>query len=105
MVVVLTVVVLILGKEVWDVYKRERLARESLELARVQQEDLNRREEFLSSEIELLNDTEGVEGELRQRFGIAKPGEKVIVLVDEEATTTSPPPELSFWKKILSWFW
>lgn len=99
----LCIVILILGKEVWDVYRRERLAREALSQAQVQKESLEKREEFLRSEIDLLADQEGVEGELRERYGIAKPGEKVIVLVDAEATTTLEQENTGWWKKFFFW--
>ncbi|GMU74411.1 MAG: hypothetical protein AMXMBFR44_6080 [Candidatus Campbellbacteria bacterium] len=102
-ILVLCIVIIILGKEVWDVYQRERLARESLSQAQVQKESLDKREQFLRSEIDLLENQEGVESELRERYGIAKPGEKVIVLVDAEATTTLRQENTSWWKKIFFW--
>lgn len=101
---VLCIVIAIAAKETWDLYAKERHARELLENARVRQESLGEREAFLKSELANLGDEEGVEGELRERFGIAKPGEKVIVLIDEEATTTFEEPKKGWWARLWSWF-
>ncbi len=101
---VLCIVIAITAKETWDLYAKERHARELLENARVRQESLGEREVFLKSELANLNDEEGVEGELRERFGIAKPGEKVIMLIDEEATTTFEEPDKGWWARLWSWF-
>ncbi len=103
-ILVLCVLVVLLGKETWDVYVKERKAAELLERVQVQQRNLNERAEFLESEIALLKDAGGVEGKLRERFGIAKPGEKVIVLVDTEATSSLQKTETGFWEKVFSWF-
>lgn len=103
-ILVLCALIVLLGKETWDVYVKEQKAAELLERAQIQQKSLDKRAEFLESEIALLANTSGVESKLRERFGIAKPGEKVIMLVDTEATTSLQETETSFWKKILSWF-
>lgn len=100
----LCILVVIVAKETWDLYTKEQHARELLENAEARQESLGEREAFLTSELSSLNDAEGVEGELRERFGIAKPGEKVIMLIDEEATTTFEEPDKGWWARLWSWF-
>ncbi len=103
-IIALCALALLLGKGTWDVYVKERKATELLEQAQIQQKSLNERSEFLESEIALLQNETGVETKLRERFGIARPGEKVIMLVDTEATTSLQKEDAGFWKKIFSWF-
>ncbi len=100
----LCILIAIITKEVWDVYQREQLARASLEQARVQQQSVEERKEFLESEIALLHNETGVESKLRERFGIAKPGEKVIMLIDAPATNTPSTNGISIWERIKNWF-
>ncbi len=103
-IIVLLVVIGVFSKEVWDIYTKERHARESLNHAAARYADLSERKDFLDAEITMLEDEEGVEWKLRERFGIAKPGERVIVLVDEEATTTVQEHTESFWDTVWGWF-
>jgi cell division protein FtsB len=102
-IIALCIVIALLGREVWGIYMKEQRARESLLRAQTQYDSLQERSEFLESELALLNNDAGVESKLRERYGIAKPGEKVIMLIDEEGTTTPPEPDSGWWKKLWSW--
>lgn len=47
-------------------------------------EDLRARETNLNKEIERLNTTEGIEESVRDKFQVVKPGEKMVIIVDDD---------------------
>lgn len=46
-------------------------------------EELRNRKETLSKDINKLNTEEGIEESVRDKFQVVKPGEKMVVIVDE----------------------
>lgn len=66
-------------------------------------DELRNRKETLSKDIDKLNTEEGIEESVRDKFQVVKPGEKMVVIVDENANQTSLPEENidhSFWSYI-----
>lgn len=67
--------------------------------------ELEKEKEKLTSDISKLNSTEGVEESIRQKFGLVKEGEGVIVVVDDKTLKPEPKEEsrgffswLFFWR-------
>ncbi|MES2930984.1 MAG: septum formation initiator family protein [Patescibacteria group bacterium] len=61
---------------------------------------LNKREKVLSSDISRLNTEEGIEEMIREKYQVVKPGEKVVVIVDQEEKTAGEDntrKDHSFW--------
>ncbi len=67
---------------------------------------LQKEKERLTKDIDNLNTQNGVEETIRDKFGLAKDGEGLIVVVDNQDKTTNQTTETStgFWAKIKSWF-
>lgn len=68
--------------------------------------ELRTRHDRLESDVQYLESERGQEAEMRRQFDVALPGERVVVIVDEETAdevatvptaTTSPPVEESSW--------
>ncbi len=65
----------------------------------------------LSQEVERLNSDQGIEAEIRKNFDVAKEGETVVILVDNDdrAIEPIPPPAPKgslwsrFWSAVLPW--
>ncbi len=65
----------------------------------------------LSQEVERLNSDQGIEAEIRKNFDVAKEGETVVILVDDDDRDIEPipppPPKGSlwsrFWSAVLPW--
>jgi len=86
----------------WSAYDRYLIARDMADLrAGVESEvmDLKDRRESLGSEVEYLSNERGIEAEMRRQFDIARDGEQVVIILEEDnlekntelsATNTTP---------------
>ena len=86
-------------------YAKAREAKVKRDLAGAELQRLEARQAELQATIARLSSERGIEEELRNRFFIAKEGEKVAILNTEgREVGKSPIPssEKSFWKKFLS---
>lgn len=106
---VVLLLVIFLGiclKGVWGVYQKSAYAKENLERVSDSYNNLQDRERILNQEIDYLKTSGGKEEEMRERFGLAKPDEDVVIIVNQGDTRTSPeylPDKNTWWKKIRSW--
>lgn len=84
MLIGLIVVCLFLLKAVFNIYIKYKESNTEKQIALEKLEDLKEREEGLKKEILDLQSPEGQEEEIRKKFNVAKPGERVIVVVEDE---------------------
>lgn len=82
--ILLFLFVILLGKSVWGVYQKSRISTEARRSAETELSALESRKESLSTELEDLKTGVGVEKAIRERYQVAKPGESVIIIVDEK---------------------
>ena len=101
----LIILIFLLLKMVWSVYEKQALTKDNLAKTAASFEGLQAREKMLSSSIDKLKTDSGIEQEIREKYGLVKPGEEVIVIVDGEDSTSSEPvsSEISFWQKVKDW--
>jgi cell division protein FtsB len=103
--VLLLVLFIIFTQAAVGMYAKAREAKEKRDLARSELERLEARETSLQTEISRLSSERGIEGELRDRFFIAKEGEKVAVVNTNPIPAGKQPKEEvkpGFWKRLLS---
>jgi cell division protein FtsB len=81
----MALLVLLLGARAWRGYSTYRLAEDEREQATADLEALNARQKELAADVALLQSDAGVEQKLRQKFSVAKEGEKVIAVIAPEA--------------------
>ncbi len=81
-IVILIIISVFLIHGVWGVYQQERLTRINKSQRLEYLKGLKTREDALQKEINHLNTKRGMEEEIRQKFEVAKNGEKVIVIVE-----------------------
>jgi cell division protein FtsB len=104
-VALLSVLVLLLGRGVWNIFEKERLATGDAQAAGAQLAELRGREAALLRDIERLRSPRGSEEEIRKRFGAAKEGEGMIIIVDaEKRTSVEVATSTGLWQKFLEWF-
>ncbi len=98
-----------LSLSVYDRYVIEREVSGRLSEKEMEREEVTNRKASLEEKVEYLNGEQGVEAEIRKHFDVAKEGEQVVVLVendrDEQATSSLKNSESkgSFWSRFLPW--
>jgi|AntRauTorckE6833_2_1112554.scaffolds.fasta_scaffold25760_4 cell division protein FtsB len=104
--VFLVAVVILVAVSAWNMYQTQQQAQETVNRLETQKAELLEREDTVASEALDLSTERGIEEEIREKFSVAKEGERVIVLVDdEEANATSTVPESSWWQSVLEYIW
>lgn len=105
-ILLLLILCLILGRGLWGIYKKYDKSREIADKLQNELVALEEKQAKLNKAIGDLDTPEGKEREVRDRFGVVKAGEKMVVLVDE-----SPVPkqqgsafEESWWAKFWGFF-
>lgn len=87
----------------WKIVLRMEESGRNLSAAAEELKNLNIKKTDLLDEISFLKTDQGVEEEIRQKFMMAKPGEEVIVMVDDKSDDTSyENSETSLWSKFLN---
>lgn len=107
---VIVVVLLSIGL-VWlvylnvGIYRKERVAAAAAHGTAAQLTSLQTREKMLQQNVNELSTDRGQEAVLRDTYGVAKPGENVIIVVPPTAASSTAPQ--SFWQKWFGWlkFW
>lgn len=102
----LIIFIILLLNGIWKVYKKQSTSDNNLAKTSAIFNNLQTREKILSSEIERLKTENGTEEEIREKYGLVKPGEEVIIVVDNGENTDSnlTPSTVGFWEKIKNWF-
>lgn len=113
-------ILIIAGFASFSAYDRYTIAREMevrLEERAEERDKLKERAKTLEARVQYLSDERGIEEELRNRFDVAKEGERVVVFVDNVSETpenrletqksdtsaTSSDTESSFFKSLKFW--
>lgn len=101
---ILLVLILLTLKATWGVYTKYSLTKENMEKSATNAEKLLARQDFLESEIDRLQTPAGVEQEIREKYGLVKEGEEVIVILpaEQEIDVKAEAPK-SWWQKMKFW--
>ena len=87
---------------IWGLFGKAHIAVSEANEAKWQYQALETRKATLEANLAALATARGKDAAIRTAFGVARPGEEVIVVVPPVAATATPP--LSWWQKFLSWF-
>ena len=99
---ILMLVAFWLASLIWGLAGKAQVAVDEAGKARRRYQALENRKEALEADLAALETARGKDAAIRIAFGVARPGEEVIVVVPSETATSTQ--ELSWWRKILSWF-
>jgi cell division protein FtsB len=104
--VILLILIAVAVNAVWGIYQKQRMAKANLAQTATTFDGLQAREKMLSSGIEKLKTEAGKEEEIREKYGLVKPGEEVIVVVNDDGDNDSDQDltQDSYWQKIKNWF-
>jgi len=101
LIVLLALVLLWLLWLLWGIVQKEERARHAAMEAQAELAGLMERKEILTENIAELNTPRGEEATLREAHGVARPGEEVIIVVEDEREVGPPLP---WWRKVFGWF-
>lgn len=107
-ILVLAGITFILGRAVWNIYQKNKLAEENKQATLRELTDLETRNTSIEAKLASLQTVEGREKEIRKNLPMAKEGEHVIVIVGEQndqassvlATTTIA--KTGFWASLVN---
>ncbi len=103
-ILILLLVLFFVGRGVWKIYQKQVVTKENLEKVTDSLAKLQERESRLSSEITWLQTQAGTEAEIRERYGLIKPNEEVIVVIDRgnyDINLDKYLPTKSWWQKMI----
>jgi cell division protein FtsB len=98
----LLVAIVWLGFLVVGIFHKEQIARTTVAETRAELASLEGRKKELAATVNGLETERGQEASLRETYGVAKPGEEVIIVVPHK--DLPPPPEPTFWDKVKEFF-
>jgi len=108
-IVLLAIILVFLINSAWGVSKKARIAYENKERVSGDLLELQEREMALLASIEKLKTDRGIESEIREKFGVVKKGEEVVVIVDskkekaEDDVQSAMSPH-GLWQKFIGLF-
>lgn len=106
---ILAVVALLFLSNTWDVYKKYVASKKNVAGLETRYVESKERQVELKDKIESLKSEDGLEAEIREKFNVAKEGEKVLVIINEETPEELPEEEevgllKGFWEDVLNIF-
>ncbi len=105
----LALILVFLLNSSWGVYKKAKIAYENKERVEGNLKELQEREEALLANIVKLKTDRGIESEIREKFGVVKNGEEVVVIVDSKTEKTEDDAQSAMsprglWQKFIGIF-
>jgi cell division protein FtsB len=67
-------------------------------------ETLEARKAELEKKVQYLSNDRGIEAEMRRNFDVARPGEQVVIILDDKATSTDQPLQKMLEEEESSWY-
>lgn len=105
--VVLVVILFFVSKGAWGIYQKAKIARGERDMATRSLHDLESRTAELQTSLVNMKSERGTEEAIRQKYTVGRPGEEVVVVVDDEAKkgkNSGANEKKSIWHEILSFF-
>ena len=100
----LCVLVLVFAFEVLGFMGKMEVTIENRKIVENKVAELEKQKEQLSSDIAKLKTQSGIEDTIREKFGLAKGGEKIIVIMDDKnAPKTEDSPKEGFFSSLIFW--
>ena len=95
--IILFFVVLIFAWNVFGFWRKMSETRKNREIVEAKVAELQKDHDRLSADISKLSSEEGVEDSIREKFGLAKEGEGLIIVVDDESDEKEDDKKNSNW--------
>jgi len=99
---ILLLVAFWLASSIWGLASKAHVAVSQANEAKAQYQALEERKAMLEANLAALDTARGKDAAIRTAFGVARPGEEIIVVVPPATATPTTTP--SWWETFLSWF-
>jgi cell division protein FtsB len=96
-VAVLLIILAFLAHATWNVFTKERESAANVIEASREHDKLQSRQQVLTVEIQRLSTDQGVEEEIRNKYSVSKPGEHLLIIVDNASSTASTSQTHESW--------
>ncbi len=80
---VLAVLVFFVGRGAWNTHQKAQIARSERDIAERAFTEMESRSSELQASLIRLKSDRGIEEEVRQKYTVARPGEEVVIIVDD----------------------
>jgi hypothetical protein len=103
-IVILLIILFFVFKGTFEIWQKERQSKATLKVEEERFYELEKRKELLNSKIEYIDSEVGKEELVREKFNVAKEGEKeVFIINEEEKTEIEPEPSKlgKFWHNLI----
>ncbi len=99
--VILLVVTVLLMRGAWGMYGKMSAASQAQETAQVQLARVQMQRSGVTTTLTEITSKRGIEQQIRERYGVVRPGEGEIVVIHTIAASTTPVAfENTWWQKI-----
>ena len=104
--IILGIMVLIFAYSVFGLVGKMRETINNKKIAEEKIQELQKEKEQLTANINQLKTNQGMEENIREKFGLAKDGEGMVVVVDDKNSPTADTENkpAGFFSKIANWF-
>lgn len=104
---VLAALVIAVGTAAWNMHQTYQDTQETVNRLKEEKRELTGRLEAAQSAAAQVSTNRGLREEIRSKFSVAKPGERVIVLNDSnrQPATTTTDEKPSFWQQLGDTVW
>ena len=79
----LAVLVFFVGRGAWNTHQKAQIARSERDIAERAFTEMESRSSELQASLIRLKSDRGIEEEVRQKYTVARPGEEVVIIVDD----------------------
>lgn len=104
---ILFVVLIIVGRGAWSAHKKAETARSERNIALRHITQLETRNADMLASLEHFKNDSGIEEEMRQKYTVARPGEEIVVVVDDDVKkgkNSEAVDKKSLWQRIIDFF-
>ena len=98
--ILLVVILAVILDGVFNVYKKNRMAKKDVDQIKMVESELLDRKEKLESDIARLQTDAGIDEEIRNKFRLVKAGEEMVIVINETTTKSTSTEQNSWWNKM-----
>lgn len=104
---VIAVLAVVVGMAAWDMKETYQSTQKTVDRLKQEKSELSARLQAAQSAAAEISTDRGLREEIRNKFSVAKPGERVIVLnnSNRQIATTTPTKRPGFWQRFKEIIW